>query len=120
MIRIAVVGAGGVGGYFGARLVAAGVDLTFIARGAHLETMRRQGLHVELDIGTLHRIAGAGENRDLAGGQGQGSGCQAQHVSGDHRRMGKRSNAQEQAQLSGPHHLVNQPGRPRKEKAKGY
>jgi 2-dehydropantoate 2-reductase len=45
-MRIAIVGAGGVGGYFGARLAAAGEDVWFIARGAHLEAMRRDGLQV--------------------------------------------------------------------------
>jgi 2-dehydropantoate 2-reductase len=45
-VRIAVYGAGGVGGYFGARLAASGADVTFIARGAHLAAMRESGLHV--------------------------------------------------------------------------
>jgi 2-dehydropantoate 2-reductase len=45
-MKIAVVGAGGVGGYFGARLAASGQDVRFIARGAHLEAMRRDGLRV--------------------------------------------------------------------------
>ena len=45
-MRVLVVGAGGVGGYFGARLVRAGIDVTFLARGAHLEAMRRQGLRI--------------------------------------------------------------------------
>ena len=45
-MRIAVVGAGGVGGYFGGRLAAAGSDVTFIARGAHLEALRSRGLTV--------------------------------------------------------------------------
>ena len=45
-MRIAIVGAGGVGGYFGARLAAGGEDVWFIARGAHLEAMRRDGLQV--------------------------------------------------------------------------
>jgi 2-dehydropantoate 2-reductase len=45
-MRVLVVGAGGVGGYFGARLVRAGTDVTFLARGAHLEAMRRQGLRI--------------------------------------------------------------------------
>src|SRR5262245_50122180 len=45
-MKIAVVGAGGVGGYFGARLAASGQDVWFIARGAHLESMRRDGLRV--------------------------------------------------------------------------
>ena len=41
-MKIAIVGAGGVGGYFGARLAAAGEDVWFIARGAHLDAMRQQ------------------------------------------------------------------------------
>ena len=46
-MRIAVVGAGGVGGYFGGRLAQAGHDVTFIARGRHMEAMLRDGLRVE-------------------------------------------------------------------------
>jgi len=46
-IRIAVVGAGGVGGYFGGRLAAAGHEVTFVARGDHLAALRRDGLAVE-------------------------------------------------------------------------
>lgn len=45
-MRITVVGAGGVGGFFGGRLAAAGHDVSFVARGAHLEAMRRNGLTV--------------------------------------------------------------------------
>lgn len=41
------MGAGGLGGYFGARLVEGGADVRFIARGRHLEAMRRDGLRVE-------------------------------------------------------------------------
>lgn len=50
-MRIAVIGAGGVGGYFGARMAAAGEDVSFIARGAHLEAMRRDGLRIESGLG---------------------------------------------------------------------
>jgi 2-dehydropantoate 2-reductase len=46
-MRIAVVGTGGVGGYFGARLVQAGEDVVFLARGAHLQALRSSGLHVQ-------------------------------------------------------------------------
>jgi len=46
-MRIAVYGAGAVGGYFGGRLAQAGEDVVFIARGAHLEAMRRDGLRVD-------------------------------------------------------------------------
>ena len=45
-MRIAVVGAGGVGGGFGAALAKAGADVMFIARGAHLAAMQSQGLRV--------------------------------------------------------------------------
>ena len=46
-LRIAVMGSGGVGGYFGARLAKGGADVHFIARGSHLAAMREHGLAVE-------------------------------------------------------------------------
>ncbi len=52
-MRIAVMGSGGLGGYFGARLCAGGADVHFIARGAHLAALRGQGLRVEGST-TLH------------------------------------------------------------------
>jgi 2-dehydropantoate 2-reductase len=52
-LKITIIGAGGVGGYFGARLAAAGEDVTFIARGAHLEAMRRDGLRILSPLGDL-------------------------------------------------------------------
>lgn len=45
-MKFAILGSGAVGGYFGARLARAGQEVTFIARGAHLEAIRRQGLAV--------------------------------------------------------------------------
>ena len=45
-MKLAVYGAGGVGGYFGGRLALAGVDVQLIARGAHLEALRDHGLRV--------------------------------------------------------------------------
>ncbi len=54
LMRIAIVGSGGVGGYFGGRLAATGVDVTFIARGAHLEALRTRGLRIESPKGDLH------------------------------------------------------------------
>src|ERR1700710_1017602 len=45
-MRIVVVGSGGVGGYFGAKLVKAGEDVTFVARGKHLEAIRANGLQI--------------------------------------------------------------------------
>jgi 2-dehydropantoate 2-reductase len=50
-MRIAVMGAGGVGGYFGARLVQAGNDVAFIARGRHLEALRAHGLSLKSPAG---------------------------------------------------------------------
>jgi 2-dehydropantoate 2-reductase len=46
-MRIAVVGTGSVGAYFGGRLAQAGEDVTFVARGAHLRAMRESGLRVD-------------------------------------------------------------------------
>jgi 2-dehydropantoate 2-reductase len=55
-MRIAVVGAGGVGGGFGAALAKAGADVTFIARGAHLAAMKSQGLRIEGGRGETHLV----------------------------------------------------------------
>lgn len=52
-MKIAVMATGGVGGYFGARLAAAGEDVTFIARGKHLDAIRTNGLKVESANGDL-------------------------------------------------------------------
>jgi 2-dehydropantoate 2-reductase len=46
-MKIVMMGSGGVGGYFGGRLAAGGADVHFVARGAHLEAMRSQGLTIE-------------------------------------------------------------------------
>ena len=45
-MRIVVVGSGGTGGYFGAKLARAGEDVTFVARGAHLAAIRTNGLRI--------------------------------------------------------------------------
>jgi 2-dehydropantoate 2-reductase len=55
-MRIAVVGAGGVGGGFGAALAKAGADVTFIARGAHLAAMQSAGLRIESPRGDTHLV----------------------------------------------------------------
>ena len=55
-MRIAVVGAGGVGGGFGAALAKAGADVTFIARGAHLAAMKSEGLKVKSPRGDTHLV----------------------------------------------------------------
>ena len=53
-MRIAMMGAGGVGGYFGARLANAGHDVAFIARGRHLAAMRERGLAIRSSRGDVH------------------------------------------------------------------
>jgi 2-dehydropantoate 2-reductase len=62
-MRVAVIGAGGVGGAFGAALAQGGADVTFVARGAHLAAMRDKGLRVEGGRGeTVIRPAQATED----------------------------------------------------------
>ena len=46
-MRIAMMGSGGIGGYFGGRMAAAGADVTFIARGRHLDAIRNTGLKID-------------------------------------------------------------------------
>ena len=55
-MRIAVVGAGGVGGGFGVALAKAGADIIFIARGAQLAAMKSQGLKVQGPRGDIHLV----------------------------------------------------------------
>ncbi len=65
-MRIAVIGAGGIGAIYGAALAQAGADVTFVARGAHLAAMQQNGLRIEGDRGeTLVRPAQATD--DIAG-----------------------------------------------------
>ena len=53
-MRIAVMAAGAVGGYFGAHLAAAGHDVIFIARGSNLQAIRASGLKIESVLGDVH------------------------------------------------------------------
>ncbi|MGB6790720.1 MAG: 2-dehydropantoate 2-reductase [Pseudolabrys sp.] len=53
-MRIAAMAAGAVGGYFGARLAAAGHDVFFIARGAHRDAIVKNGLKIESVLGDMH------------------------------------------------------------------
>jgi 2-dehydropantoate 2-reductase len=53
-MRIAIVGSGALGGYFGGRLAAAGADVIFLARGAQLEALRTHGLRIESPNGNTH------------------------------------------------------------------
>lgn len=54
-MKIIVMGAGGVGGVFGARLLQGGCDVAFLARGAHLAALQRDGLRIDSEAhGALH------------------------------------------------------------------
>lgn len=64
-MKFAVIGAGGVGGYFGARLAAAGETVNFVARGAHLKAIRERGLVINSANGDL-TIDPASATDDLA------------------------------------------------------
>jgi 2-dehydropantoate 2-reductase len=66
-MRILVVGVGGVGGYYGARLAEAGHDVEFIARGANLQALQSNGLEVRSDLGDvrLNHVHAAEDAADL-------------------------------------------------------
>jgi 2-dehydropantoate 2-reductase len=66
-LRIAVMGTGGVGGYFGARLALGGCDVTFIARGAQLAALRQRGLRVLSAGGDMHveHVTATDDPRDV-------------------------------------------------------
>jgi 2-dehydropantoate 2-reductase len=53
-MRVAIMGAGGIGGYFGARLANAGEEVSFIGRGAHLRAMQQDGLSIKSPLGDIH------------------------------------------------------------------
>lgn len=55
-MRIAVIGVGGVGGYFGGLLAAAGADVVFVARGAHLKALQENGLSIESSVRSLSGV----------------------------------------------------------------
>ena len=54
MARFAIMAAGAVGGYFGARLAASGEEVHFVARGAHFDALKQNGLSIESPLGDLH------------------------------------------------------------------
>jgi 2-dehydropantoate 2-reductase len=53
-MKIAIIGSGGVGGYFGCKMAKAGLDVTFLARGEHLKMIRENGLSVKSILGDFH------------------------------------------------------------------
>lgn len=66
-MKIAVFGAGGVGGYFGGHLAKGGADVHLVARGAHLEALRNNGLRVVSDNGNLHLLLPATDRPEEVG-----------------------------------------------------
>lgn len=66
-MKIAIIGAGGMGAYFGANLGAIGRDVAFIARGAHLEAIRRDGLKLTGDAGDrlIHPAVATDDPREV-------------------------------------------------------
>jgi 2-dehydropantoate 2-reductase len=61
-MNIVVIGAGGVGGYFGGKLANAGFNVTFIARGSHLKAIKNKGLQVKSILGDFTVFPNAKEN----------------------------------------------------------
>ncbi len=66
-MRFAVVGSGAVGGYYGARLARTGNDVSFIARGAHLQAIRARGLSIRSPLGDFTVRAPAEEDAARVG-----------------------------------------------------
>lgn len=68
-MKISIIGTGGVGGYFGGKLANAGFDVHFIARGRHLEAMRKNGLVVKSIHGdfVLAKVSASDRMEDIAG-----------------------------------------------------
>ena len=52
-LKIAIVGAGAIGGYLGVKLALAGHDVTFVARGENLKAIQAHGMKLELDTGEV-------------------------------------------------------------------
>jgi 2-dehydropantoate 2-reductase len=65
-MKIAIIGAGAVGGYVGARLALAGEDVTFLARGANLEAVRARGIRLLLPDGSEQVAVSVGATDDYA------------------------------------------------------
>lgn len=65
-MRVAIVGAGAIGGYLGLKLARAGAEVTLIARGAHLAAIRQNGLTVEYNDGSAEQVTPAQATADMA------------------------------------------------------
>lgn len=70
-MRVAIMGAGGVGGFYGTKLARHGIDVTFVARGAHLNAIRKSGLTIAEENGeTIVKPASAMEDTSGADPRG--------------------------------------------------
>lgn len=65
-MKIAIIGAGGIGGYVGAKLALAGEDVTFIVRGANLAAIREKGIKLIMRDGSEHVASGVKATDDYA------------------------------------------------------
>jgi 2-dehydropantoate 2-reductase len=65
-MKIAIVGAGAIGGYVGVKLALAGEDVTFMVRGANLEAIRARGMKLVMQDGSQHVAAGVKATNDYA------------------------------------------------------
>jgi 2-dehydropantoate 2-reductase len=65
-MNICIVGAGAIGGYLGVKLALAGEDVTLIARGAHLEAIKKNGLKLVMNDGTEHVAKNVRATHDMA------------------------------------------------------
>jgi 2-dehydropantoate 2-reductase len=65
-MKIAIIGAGAIGGYVGVKLALAGEDVTFIVRGANLEAIRSKGMKLIMHDGTEHVTTGVKATNDYA------------------------------------------------------
>jgi 2-dehydropantoate 2-reductase len=66
-MKFAILGSGAVGGYYGARLWQAGHDVTFVARGKHLQAIRERGLEIRSPLGDVVAKAAAEEDTAMVG-----------------------------------------------------
>lgn len=67
VMHIAIIGSGAVGGYYGAKLAAAGQKVTFLARGAHLNAIRERGLLIWSPMGDFVARGGATDDPSSVG-----------------------------------------------------
>jgi len=66
-MKVAMVGAGGVGGFFGGHMARAGADMRFLARGAHLAALKTDGLTILSDVAPIDRlkVRATGDPREI-------------------------------------------------------